>query len=280
MTSLTPKALSLTGSGHLLIYQLGACKILTQTSSVEIHHVVGASGGAIAAAVLTQIPNRLDDYAHEFASRRGQGLSLLKELLATRPTATTTPGDVSTSNERIELHIATTRCHDGKEHMTSFGTSPLPHESEHLLIKAVEASCWIPSTFHPWDVFSSTPTTFAEHEGIVLANDDGGGGGGGKAHVDGGIATPAPPTPKDCARLIVSPICGVSHLSDRISPTCNSRGWSFGHLQAREDFSVRLCWENLRALRAAAGLISTPELLSWYQRGQDDARSYVESLEK
>jgi predicted acylesterase/phospholipase RssA len=252
-TRARPIALSLTGSGHLLIYQLGACKVLLE-NKLNIKHVAGASGGSIAATVVTQIPHLLEDYARDFMSTRGRALSLLKDALE----------DASTSTERDapSLHIATTRCRDGQGHLVSFSTPILDHRR---LLTSLEASCLIPPSFHPWDIFSSTPTTYPEQDGIVLED--------GYAYVDGGIATPAPPTPPDCDRLVVSPVRGSSSITNRISPAQSS--WSIGELRAQKDFGVQLSWQNLRTLRASAGLVSSHELMEWYQQGQEDAQHYV-----
>ena len=109
-----PLALSLTGSGHLLVYQLGACRSLLKHDKVELRHVVGASGGAIAATVVACLSSdRLDEYAARFIEKRGGGLELLREFL----------GRNDTKESTTTLHIATTRCADGQGQLFSFSAA-------------------------------------------------------------------------------------------------------------------------------------------------------------
>ncbi|KAL7575218.1 hypothetical protein ACA910_018703 [Epithemia clementina (nom. ined.)] len=78
-------SLSLTGSGHLLIYQIGACVELIRSSPslyASIQHVSGSSGGAIVATPLSIAPHRLEAYADAFIQAKGRGLALLEQELA------------------------------------------------------------------------------------------------------------------------------------------------------------------------------------------------------
>lgn len=115
------------------------------------------------------------------------------------------------SSEGPMLSICTTRCSDGDIELFSFGPDdgaanndghhkkePKPHER---LLKAVEASCRTPRSFHPVDMVAlhynewmrklpHTRDTYPAEEGISINGDDNG-------YVDGGIAAPFPPTPLD-----------------------------------------------------------------------------------
>jgi len=283
-------ALSLTGSGHLLVYQLGACRVLlggcscdddNTSTTFRIRHVAGASGGALAAAVVTHIPHRLNDYAEAFIEKRGgiSGLRLFQDLLKIE----------RNNNKQYRLyhnhsfaevdapmlHIAVTRCRDGKgQHFSFSPTCLLNHDDDDDLIRCLEASCRIPPSFHPYDILSSSVAVYPEQDGIVLRN--------GEAYVDGGIATPAPPTPLDHTRLIVSPLTGTSsNESMRISPNAilssnNNRYW--GQVRVAHDLGIHvLSWSNLRALRAAMGLVTSSKLRDWYQKGQDDAHQWLQA---
>jgi predicted acylesterase/phospholipase RssA len=145
------------------------------------------------------------------------------------------------------LSICTTRCSDGGIELFSFGGrlesnqesdettkrqqgkcyKPLSaatqfvlggdEEKKHheRLLKAIEASCRIPRSFHPIDMVAlnykyllhqlpNTRDTYPKEEGIEID---------GKGYVDGGIAAPFPPTPLDgdpscTGRIVVSPIAG------------------------------------------------------------------------
>jgi hypothetical protein len=262
-----PLALSLTGSGHLLVYQLGVVQTLLlqqQHHHLNIQHVVGASGGALAAAIMTQIPHRLEEYAHAFIQKRGGGLSLLRDFLeADRRCGDTTTTSKTTTSSAAMLHGRS------KQALLLFSW-PSDDNCTTLPQRHVK----VPGGFHPWDVLSSVPVTYPEEDGIILSN--------GAAYVDGGIATPAPPTPDSCRRVIVSPLAGTSSSSNnasaiiRISPDSGHNSTArtkWGQMQATYDFGIDLLsWGNLRALRAATGAVSSAELFEWYERGQEDAR--------
>jgi hypothetical protein len=260
---LTSIALSLTGSGHLLVYQLGACRVLLYASSLlKIQHVSGSSGGAIVGTLLA-FNFDIDDYAHDFLRVGGQGLTLLHTRLQ---------NNVPLNGP--SLSICTTLCRTGKLFTFDF---PPNHLSDDLrLMSAVDASCHIPASFHPVDIVSTTKT-YPESEGILIDND---------YYVDGGIAAPAPP-PIDASQkdelkymnnlkhVLISPITGTQQQNGiwRISPRSNGSFFSF---TLDHNFRVNASFENLRALRASAGLTSASELQAWYQEGQDDANRFLE----
>jgi predicted acylesterase/phospholipase RssA len=302
-------ALSLTGSGHLLIYQLGACQILHQASqpqrhqtlgsatTIDIDYVVGASGGAIAATLLCRAPESMDDYAQAFIEKRGGGLELLREFLLLDVNHHRCPSRFQSLPKRVsstatlpELHIAVTRCVDGKGHTIHCLSSSPPSEKSNnensaneFLLKCVEASCRIPPSCHPWDALSNTPSPYPEENGIVLDDTT-------TAYVDGGIATPAPPTPtpykessSECEstsgayyeRVIVTPLSGTSTASERISPSATTP--QMLQMKASHDLGIDIFGlANLRALQASAGLVSSSQLRDWHCRGQEDATNWLE----
>jgi len=249
-------ALSLTGSGHLLVYQLGACRTLLK-STVNIQHVAGSSGGAIVATLLAKGLD-LDDYACDFIKTGGRGFSLLKDRLT------------NTNKETVPvLSICTTRCRDGQLQVFDFGPDDDASDGRDaslLLSPALEASCRIPPSFHPWDILSSS-RSYAHTEGILI---------GDESYVDGGIAAPAPPTPATLRRILISPIAGASKNDWRISPSSIYTSNYWPSIRLDHDFGVDASMGNLRALRAASGMTTASELQEWYQRGQDDAIRFLE----
>lgn len=246
----TKVALSLSGSGHLLVYQLGAARVLLK-GALNVQHVVGSSGGAIVATLVAHGID-LDDYANDFITTRGHGMKLLRERL--QESSTTLEAGPS-------LSICTTRCSTGELHLFDFENDT----TSELLLPALEASCKIPTSFHPWDIMSSA-RSYGDSEGVLV---------GGDYHVDGGIAAPAPPTPPGLTRILISPIVGNSTQSVRISPSTSLKTW-WPSLQLSHGFGAQASFANLRALRAAAGMTTSSELQDWYQRGQDDAQKCLE----
>lgn len=241
-------SLSLSGSGNLLVYQLGACRSLLE-AAIPIHAAVGSSGGSIAATILVRAPNSIDDYVNDFIKARGNGLELLRDVLQ----------NIDQNPICQELGICTTICRTGKPKVFYF--QPNDRQQDELLLKCIEASCRIPRSFHPWDIFSKH-VSYPQEDGIRI-NDD--------YHVDGGIAAPAPPTNEP--RLIISPVSGSSSFSDRISP--HDRSLSIGQLNAEVDFGTKLSWQNLQSISISMGMASRELLRDWYQRGQDDASQFM-----
>ena len=124
----------------------------------------------------------------------------------------------ATKSLRPSLHIATTSCSDGLLHLFDFPPkSYSARDAEHFL-RCLEASCKIPTHFHPFDVLPNRwfpPSTYPEEDGVIID---------GKSYADGEISAPAPPTPSDskegAGRIIISPIAGSNNGDDtiRISP--------------------------------------------------------------
>ena len=250
---MVPVALSLTGSGHLLIYQLGACRILSKSSHLQIHQVAGSSGGALVATLLALDLN-LDDFAQNFLRTRGQGLSLLQERLQQEIIL---KGPI--------LSICTTKCRDGQAHMFDFAIGSSSFAPR--LMPSVLSSCSIPRSFHPMDILSSK-NSYPDSEGVGIDN---------IFYVDGGIAAPAPPTIPTLRRIVVSPIAGGTDDCWRVSP--RGARYCFS-INLKHSFRVDTSIANLRALRVAAGMTTASELQSWYQKGQDDAWRFVEETLK
>ena len=161
---------------------------------------------------------------------------------------------------------------DGQLRIFDFpSTSP---SSDSRMWRALEASCHIPPSFHPIDLFSSTKS-YPDSEGVCVDTNEH------YYYVDGGIAAPAPPTRPGLRRILISPIAesqSNKHQEDwRISPwaTTTSHLWP-ATIGLKHNFRVDLSFANLRALRAAVGMTTSAELHGWYQRGQDDAQRFVE----
>ena len=195
-------------------------------------------------------------------------MSLLREfLLSEVPTNST--------QNHTQLHIATTRCIDGKPHIFSFHDFDLGQRKR--ILTAVEASTKIPISFHPFDVLPLSSSTYDATEGIEI---------NGESFVDGGIAMPAPPLPEglsndyddDILDVVVSPIAGSSRRRVRVSPP--SSPWRFGNFFLPDDFGIELSITNYKAGTRAAGLINRYESEKWYQRGQDDVERFLENYSK
>jgi|UniRef100_A0A8J9SQ77 predicted acylesterase/phospholipase RssA len=275
-------ALSLSGAGHLLPYHAGVCQELLnfaktqgQRVPLEIAALSGSSSGAIVAAVAAFAPSQLESFALDFIQQRGRGLSLLQETLENHQTCQ--QSDQSTNKQtpmsqgQPALQIYTTQCRSGEPYAFTFSSySP-------LLLDAIRASCHVPISFHPVDMISwsplSLPLTFADSEGVLIHEE---------AYVDGAIASPAPPTPHQLTRVVVSPISGGVGTLDsdqwRISP--HDTSWRIGSVTLKGSFPVRLSTQNLRALRTSVGATSSAELERWYQLGLDDGRRFCEDWEK
>ena len=220
-----------------------------------IQCLVGSSGGAIAAAVVGMMPDRLEEYASAFVQRRGGGLDLLQHMLLEEDEAMKQPSR--------EIQVCATKCLDGSAHLFRFPANQ--ETNRERLVRCVRASCSIPLSFHPWDILSSSsPVTYPESEGLEIDGD---------FFVDGGIAAPAPPTPAELQRLVVSPISGGSK-GERISPDDDTLGGPFD-LPCRGGFSVRPSLQNARALQIAMGGATSAHLQKWYDLGQKDAERYL-----
>ena len=273
--------LSFSGAGHLLPYHLGvAVTLLPQRH--RLLAVAGSSSGAIAATVLSLLSHRLEEYLERFINARGHAYRNLQQMLMEEQLEQ----QRSQLNDfHLQLSICTTKCSDGKMHLHSFDAETVlsdPSQTNEVL-KAVQASCAIPRSFHPFDMFSKQPLSFPDEEGVEID---------GAYYVDGGIAAPVPPTsldgdPKCLGRIEVSPISGPKVQS--LVPTLSIRPCDnslpllpFSLTTTRcQPFSIRPSLQNVRALVVSAGLANPQVLQDWYQRGIDDASKFVEEhLEK
>jgi predicted acylesterase/phospholipase RssA len=276
--------LSFSGAGHLLPYHLGVAIVLSRSSAClphPIRAVAGSSSGAIAATAMTLLPlHRLEEYSDRFLHDRGHAIRNLQQMLMDEDDISST-----TTTEELEkqqgkparqplLVICTTKCSIGKMHLFTFDmlTGQPPPTQE--ILKAVQASCLIPRSFHPFDMFCRYDLSYADQEGIQM--DDG------SFHVDGGIAAPIPSTPLDqdpCCqgRIQVSPISGP-----RSSLSIRPKDMSLPLLPFTltttrcQPFQIRPSVQNVRAMAVAIGIASTETLRDWYNRGMDDATEFVQ----
>jgi len=305
---------SFSGAGHLLSYHLGVSSLLynmslspktNKTKSKilpQIKAIAGSSSGSIAATILSRMPHRLEEFTDEFISKRGEAISILKSILHDEEKILSGISSTQHSNgsinisskanqQRPNLYIATTNCMDGSLHLkefsnhVEFATISSSWDND-LLMKTILASCTIPPSFHPLDLlpYRSYDLSYPSEEGVII--DD-------KAYVDGGIAAPIPPTPRNMDKraypVIVSPISyhsdGIEDTNSsntnskrtlRISPHDNS--WRLLplkniHVGGCEEYrlQVKPSIQNLRALRISTGACSTFELRDWFNRGFSDA---------
>jgi predicted acylesterase/phospholipase RssA len=279
---------------------------------LSIRAVAGSSSGAIAATVLSLFPHRLDEFTDHFLRGGGRALSRLKGMILEDANCTISSTTVTDQNHKPTrlppklLGVGTTNCKDGSLHLFTFDTSlngaaedtntslqqPQPLLLDKLrLIRAIEASCTIPMSFHPLDLFhgrksslssssSSSPSSFLSYpdqEGIEID---------GEYFVDGGIAAPAPPSPLDLdplsRRIVVSPISSrttTSRTMMTICPLDTTLALPGGDWTARcGTFSIRPSVQNLRAMIASAGFAPPIVLQEWHQRGMNDTERFLDAV--
>ena len=261
--------LSFSGAGHLLPYHLGAVIALKEKEQISksIVAVSGSSSGAIAATIFVNFASveNIKDYAERFITDGGRAMFHLQQMMLDE--------SVTIQSTKQSLHIGTTRCSDGSLQLFNFpaGSSSSDQISRDHLVRCIQASCKIPSHFHPSDVLPSRwPSTYPEDDGIRID---------GKSFCDGGIAAPAPPTPIDnnekgtsFCRIVVSPIAGSNNDENtiRISPRDESFKFPID-IKCRGGFTVHPSLQNIKAMQVSAGVSATPAILrEWYKRGSED----------
>jgi len=288
------------GAGHLLAYHLGVASTLLRLK-VPIQAVSGSSSGAIVAALLSFLPHQLENYADRFLQDRGHAFRNFREMIlegekeqketqtfshATREEAVRYQSKTETiATTRPDLYVCVTKSDDGTAHLLKFPSQSLKNNSSDRLFRAIEASCYIPVSFHPLDLFQTSSNNY-QGDGIDFD---------GTYYVDGGISGIFPPPLPDVQephhRILVCPVelgplptsLSFSSLQTNhvICPGYNSSSegvihWPF--LKARDGISIRRPLKNLQSLVAAAGFCSGKVLASWYQRGKDDAERQLETL--
>lgn len=267
--------ISFSGAGLLLSYHLGAAKVLLQNPPVPlpIRAVAGSSSGAIAATLLSLLPHRLDEYTDRFLYHGGAGLGIMKDMIQSEPIPTK-----STEWTRPDLFICATKSSDGSMHLFRFDpTTERNMQQSDLLLRAIQASCMIPKSFHPHDVFSKQRPTFPD--GIEID---------GELYCDGGISESVPPTPMDsdphCSRhIIISPISGPTtedSTYNSIRPLDHSLALPFTLTCRSGSFRIKPSLQNLRAAVASVGATTPNVLRDWYQRGIDDTLAFLDGIEK
>ena len=271
--------------------------IHTQTSRTAawppLRAVSGSSSGAIAAAVMSRLPHRLEDYADRFLQDRGHAFRNFQEMLLEEKED---DGDQQKQFQNPDLHVCVTKSHDGTPHLlpfpaSSFNLKQQPQESQiKRLLQAIQASCRIPVSFHPLDLFQVSNVSY-EGEGIEID---------GSYYVDGGVSGIFPPPiemdrnnqhDQQHHRLLVCPMeigplpqtmptdnnngSNTTVHNHVISPNYSSKTASsfslFPSFRTRDGISIPRPLQNLQTLMVAGGFTSTEVLESWYQRGKDDA---------
>lgn len=271
--------LSFSGAGHLLPYHLGAASTLLKKHDKEfpaIHAVAGSSSGAIAAAVMTMLPHRLEEYTDRFLQDRGHALRNLKGMLQ----------ELGNDSQTIEkppqfLVVCTTKSLEGSMHLFTFDNTTNNKitlngqvATNDMIHRVIQASCTIPKSFHPIDMFSKSALSYPD--GIEID---------GVYHADGGIVAPAPRTPFDddpncIQRIVVSPISGG--LPNHIRPkNDNTFALPGGDWTARcGTFQIRPSIHNMRALVSSLGVVSPESLKEWCERGSHDAQAFLDDWRK
>lgn len=306
---------SFSGAGHLLPYHLGVAQTLLRQrhpfpSALPIRAVAGSSSGAIAATCFALLsPQLLDEYTDRFLRDKGRAYVNLKEILQQHQQHVGAQKERNGhENPRPMLSIATTGCSDGALHLHTFfedkkkhgvggkntsGTSLppplLPQQIDDILL-AVTASCTIPRSFHPVDVFGQNKKSddlwYPNEDGVMID---------GVAYVDGGIVAPAPPTPLDTnpncvGHIVVSPISGChSDMNDHestkrtnklsIRPHDTTFALPFSLTARCGTFDVRPSIQNLRSMVVAVGLAKPSVLKDWHRQGMDDAERFLDALD-
>jgi predicted acylesterase/phospholipase RssA len=264
------------GAGHLLAYHLGVASVLQKScdkgkenrSIPPIRAASGSSSGAIAAAVLAFMPHRLHDYTDRLLKERGRAFSSFQELLKEELEAK--------QDKRFDrdLFVCVTKSEDGKSHLIHHPSSA-SLDVERVL-RSVEASCRIPVSFHPLDLFKSSASY--EEEGIEVD---------GTLYVDGGVSGVfPPPCPLDqdssasSHRILVCPISiGPTAASELvISPSYSRESPLIFSMmpKTRDGTMIQPTVQNLQNLVAAAGFTSPEVLYDWHRRGAEDAALFIE----
>lgn len=291
-------SLCFSGAGHLIVYHLGVAKTLVSrilsaetsqhdgpsNASPAIHSVAGSSSGALVAAALAYFPHRIGEYADRLLEDRGHAFRHLQQMLfeefKNNEEATLGSSELYKRIRPQSLGIATTECSTGELRMFEYDTSTEDASSDHLL-SAIQASCTIPRTFHPWDVLSKFSPTYLDEDGIEIE---------GSFFVDGGIAAPCPvwrgdleAQDREVANIIlISPISGSLLLQPPILGSIRPSDSSFklpliGHLAPRSEsaaFRIRPLVQNLQSLVASMGAVHPQILHDWHQQGVEDANIF------
>jgi predicted acylesterase/phospholipase RssA len=260
-------SISFSGAGHLIVYHLGVAKTLLSYANNDksrpvIRAVAGSSSGAVVAAAVACFPNEIDDYTDRFLQDRGRALANFEQMLQETKQQQQKPA---------LLGIATTSCTDGSLKLFTFDPQKRKHKR---LLRTIQASCAIPRSFHPWDIFSKQELSYPDDDGIEIDGD---------FYVDGGIASPCPTIQsipeEDATRIVVSPISGSSTSHWNIRPKDSSFKVPFMcDLTARcGTFRIRPSVQNLQALVASAGAASPQVMNDWHQKGIEDAHLFLEA---
>jgi predicted acylesterase/phospholipase RssA len=277
--------ISFSGAGHLLSYHLGVARSLLQRGIVSrTRSIAGSSSGSIAATLLSLAPGRLEEFWDRFLASRGKGFAHLGEILLLE--------DDDDRDQRRgvkssspQLFVCATNSCDGSPHLFQFN----PHEYDKgRLLNAIQASCRIPVSFHPVDLFKDNVSY--QGEGIEID---------GNFYVDGGLSgTFPPPTPFDTEnevgerphRILVSPISvrligqhAIGNTKQErytgpstsiVCPANAPSRWS-RFFKTRDGLvAIEPSLANLQSLVPAAGFASTEALRDWHMRGMEDAERF------
>lgn len=173
-----PLALCFAGSGCLAAYQLGVIRCLQRHGTPllsRVTHVIGCSGGALAAAVLAHAPAHTE-LAIEH-SLRCQNMSGVEAALAAAASRVDESRKTHTTLSVRPVLVVAAATAAAPRRLRLFAH----WESTDELLSCLRASCHIPSDFHPLDAvspFASSYTSAVSFRGQEL--------------IDGGLAAASP----------------------------------------------------------------------------------------
>jgi predicted acylesterase/phospholipase RssA len=181
------------------------------------------------------------------------------------------------TDDLTSLYVCATKSSDGSMHLFEFDLKENNPQTDPNLFRAIHASCMIPKSFHPFDVFSRETPSYPD--GIEID---------GVLFCDGGISSPAPSTPMDddvnCVRnIVISPISGPESIRTRrgsIRPNDRSFALPFAFTSRCGSFQVNASLQNLRAAFGSIGAATPETLRDWHDRGVTDAEMFLESVKE
>ena len=229
-------------------------------------------------------PHRLEDYCDQFLNDDDdglgfRGLTLIRTMLS--PESSTAPPPPPQQQQQqqdlaMQLFVCTTKSVDGSMHLFQFDTTK--DRCHRNLLPAIDASCTIPRSFHPLDVFSRGPLSYPD--GVEIE---------GELYCDGGISAPAPPAPLDphydtTHHIVVSPISAPPPQMARgglfIRPKDTSLTLPLTLTARCGSFQVRPSLQNLQAMVGSIGATTSSALRDWRSKGEDDAHAFLEFIHR
>lgn len=259
--------LSFSGSGSLFVYQLGVYQALYNAIAHQNVVFGGSSGGALAATMASM----------HFCAKKTDCMSRLIPLLHTTGPLKVIEHELDQLNTESaqkvlrSVFVSVTRCSDGANVLRS------SFQSKQELLQCLRASCHIPVSFHPLDLFtnclSSRNLTFPAHEGVKIDQSL-------STYVDGAFSASIPQLHVD-ASISVSPLlCKVDFPTILVHP--ESRPVIKTEFMPFEipcyvtvgGQRCKICIQNLRAISCAIAL-TRKQREEWFHKGVSDGKEVV-----